>query len=244
MKKAIKFISLILCLILFTISFTGCKALDTKRKNQAFWNNKKQTEILLDGKIYKKLPACEYLSPSYIARQDGMHVTKKDVPVLLAGLLSGGYSYSIDKEKGLLFVNGSYFAREDCYKKYEDMINGYTLNKYATVTGAIVGNQAYEGAPVLFNRQEEELINAVLASKTEAPSIEREEEYSSQYMPLFLSDETLMFSKNIGEFRLYEKQNKIQYFDGEKYFTVADEYFEALKEMIIKYREKPADKLP
>lgn len=98
MKKNVKRIFAFLLVLMQLVLLCGCDALDEMRQNQAFLNE--DGDILWNGSIYKKLPACAYLAPLY-GRDTVVYVTEDDVPVLLSSMFSKHRYYPSDDRRFL-----------------------------------------------------------------------------------------------------------------------------------------------
>lgn len=81
MKKNAKHLLILLLVLVQVFVLCGCASLDEMRENQAFLT--KDGDILWNGNVYKKLPACDYLEPEIDFETD-IYVTDPDVPVLLS----------------------------------------------------------------------------------------------------------------------------------------------------------------
>ena len=114
MKTVKKLICLLLCFII-CFSLCSCNFLDEMRKEQAFWGE--NDTIIYDGNVYKKLSQNQYFKPE-TDTEIYLHVTEKDVPVMLSEML--GDSGHISKNSLFIKVdNNSY-----------DEYNGYYYNEY------------------------------------------------------------------------------------------------------------------
>lgn len=233
MKKTIKFTALILCVVAVATLFCGCNSLDTRKKNQAFWNNKSRTEIILDGKIYKKLNANDYFSPETNS-ETGMFVTEKDVPVLLAGGFAFGDKYFVDENKELLCVNNVWYAESDVYEKYEKLMKNCTLDCLATMI-AVKGEDGnyYTDKLTILTDEESDTIREAVSAAVDAAM--PEDDYIQDNMDIFLTDKNLMFSKQEYCLYYYEKSNTLQVLKEDKYFNITPEYCDKVRSIMKKY---------
>lgn len=87
MKKILKISALTLAVIMMCLSFSGCAELDLMREEQCFWTNEDNIDsiTLSNEEVYLKLDdevADNLYYPGYSFNP--IHVTEKDVPVLLS----------------------------------------------------------------------------------------------------------------------------------------------------------------
>lgn len=237
MKKTVKNLLCIALVFCFALSVTGCKSLDTKKSNQAFWNNKEKTEIVLNGKIYQQLPVCEYFSPDVISDK-ATYVTDKDVPVLLAPEFSNG-SYMINKEKDIIMLNsGTGYARADKYDQYKKLIKNYKLDHFATNVTYVGSNNEGHHRLCLFSDEEAKTIADALAASTKTPPSQSYEEYGGAcdlYLDVCMADESLMFSKYLTSFNLSIKDNVIYFYLDDVSYYIDPAYTDAIASIMAKY---------
>lgn len=124
MKKSLKRGLALLLVLIQILLLCGCKALDTMRANQAFYDE--DGNILWNGSVYKPLPACEYLQPD-LDHEIQICVTEKDVPVLLSDIMAERWLYPTEDEVLLLgsgyhWIEGRNYCREDKFQELSDRI--------------------------------------------------------------------------------------------------------------------------
>lgn len=127
MKSYIRLLSIFTVLLLLCVSLTGCDALDEARAAQGFW---RESDILLNGNLYKPAPSGEYLYPEFDRFESYIHVTADDVPVLLS--IFGDLYYISDNH---LFLEdekiGTLYCRADVYEEIADkLVNGFEPKAY------------------------------------------------------------------------------------------------------------------
>ncbi|MBO5019994.1 MAG: hypothetical protein J6D52_04945 [Clostridia bacterium] len=110
MKKTIRFLCILLTLVVFCLSFSGCATIDKMRKEQAFWG-KNNTVIYMD-KEYKLLPSSEYLYPQYNEYKI-VSVTDSDVPVLLCFIF--GEQFDLSDDEKFIYRGVSSSGPDSCY---------------------------------------------------------------------------------------------------------------------------------
>lgn len=163
MKKSVRIVSLVISLVLIVCSLVGCVDLNEMRELQCFYNEDGSIEY--NGNIYKALPYCKDLSPT---KSKNIHVTEKDVPVLLSEMYGNLCYVSND---GLFIMDYTYGYGENtfCYcreDKYDEILarieKGAALNGYCYVyyDYTIEQERVYE-----FSQREIDAINETLASE-------------------------------------------------------------------------------
>lgn len=106
MKKYVKIIALVLSVFTFCTILCSCDALDEMRDKQAFWQ--KDGSILYNGNTYVKLPVYKELNYKAYDHESYIHITEKDVPVLLSSEF-GSYR-NITKDGVVIDGNGELYA--------------------------------------------------------------------------------------------------------------------------------------
>ena len=139
MKKALKFISFALVVIMIVSLFCGCDELDKMRKNVASITS--AGDIKIGDDIYKRLPDTDELVINYGESLKYIYVADKEIPLLLVSMM--GDSYILDKNNILLegdtIENYDYdsdskipiYCRSDYYEQIKNEIeNGFVTSKY------------------------------------------------------------------------------------------------------------------
>ena len=116
MKKTVKILSLILCLLTLSSLLCSCNFLDEKREKHIIYENDERTEVMLNGKKYKLLPGFddELIFLSETAYTYDCFMTASDVPVLLASFFGERVSISEDKN----FIHGGWSVSEADGREY------------------------------------------------------------------------------------------------------------------------------
>ncbi|MBQ9860468.1 MAG: hypothetical protein IJO76_07345 [Clostridia bacterium] len=140
MKRTKRIIALLLAVVL-CLPFTGCRALDTMRQEQAF--RQEDGSILWSGAVYRPLSNYGDLNFPWEADIPTVCVTKPDVPVLLSNILGDSMEVYHDGLflKGETFhydVDSGVYCRADRYEEmvsriaagYETEIISYDYEKY------------------------------------------------------------------------------------------------------------------
>lgn len=122
MKKNFRRIFVLFLAAMLIFVLCGCDALDEMRQNQAYFDA--DGNILWNGSVYKKLPACEHLFP-LIDYNTSVFVTEAGVPVLLSGILSlsdcsPSYDGSLLEEYD--FGENVYYCEASAYEQLRDRI--------------------------------------------------------------------------------------------------------------------------
>lgn len=127
LKKNLKQILALALVLLQLFVLCGCKALDTMRANQAYYDA--DGNIFWNGSVYKPLPACDDLMPD-IDHGTTVCITEADVPVLLSATFTLE-KLTPSKDKVILlgegyWAEGRNYCREDKYQQICERIkNGF-----------------------------------------------------------------------------------------------------------------------
>ncbi|MBR2151978.1 MAG: hypothetical protein IJ944_01660 [Clostridia bacterium] len=132
MKKYAKIIALILSVVTLCTILCSCDALDDMKAKQGFWQE--DGTILYNGNTYLKLP--EYAELNYdsenVANIDYIHVTEKDVPVILSQQF-GSYR-NVTKDNVIIYGNGEMHALAGKYAQIEKEMQKAIRGEYEVFT--------------------------------------------------------------------------------------------------------------
>ncbi len=130
MKKYIKIIALILSVFTLCTILCSCDAIDEMRDKQAFWQ--KDGSILYNGNTYVKLPLYTEVNSKDFGYDSYIHVTEKNVPVLLSSEF-GSYR-NITKDGVVIDGNGELYALAGKYAQVLKEAEKATRGEYNVFT--------------------------------------------------------------------------------------------------------------
>ena len=223
MKKYSKLISLILIVVVLCTILCSCDALDEMRSKQAFWQE--DGTILYNENTYLKLP--EYVELNYdstnVANIDYVHVTEKDVPVLIADQF-GSYR-NITKDNAIIYGNGEMYALAGKYAQIENEMQKALDGEYNVFT-AIYYNG--DGTDSSYNCTAEEI--SAIKDITSQNSYDVEINWDdAEEIPITCCTESGYFGYYFGS---------IVRFDGGKYVVTKNLEYEGNSNFLVpeKYR--------
>ena len=196
-KKFFNAVMTVLLTFSICLCLCSCSELDRLRERRAEWGDELQTVVNYRGEEYKLLPVCNDLVID--EGEERLHITTEEVPLLL-GESKGNYArLSVD---GKLIVSGYWsdvdggdkvYARSDVYDELCEAIKNYELDFLCIKYGYWDGEkQEYISGYKLLSDEAIDVINAAAEAEGEVIS-EFEISYSSQFYPVYFSDETMRF---------------------------------------------------
>ncbi|MBQ9930311.1 MAG: hypothetical protein IJO72_05995 [Oscillospiraceae bacterium] len=130
MKKARRILCLMAVLAL-CLSLCGCSMLEDVRASRAVYT--KDGEIELNGALYKLLPQCEELTPTF-SEYTELYAVESEVPLLLTSMMGDYLDISDDGVflSNYMDVGTVYYCRSDAYDAvYDRIVNGYEADTCA-----------------------------------------------------------------------------------------------------------------
>lgn len=228
-NRILKLLSLILCLGMI-FALCGCSTLDKMKASTGYYQDK--NTVLFDGKTYKLVPYCKYLS-AWNAKS--IHLAQKDVPLLIANISSGG-NY-VNENKTAIFGNWKHeeqeiFVRIDLYKDIVERIE--SENFFDTLAYTYYGRGvAYENLENL-NPEDAGTLNNIILESANSP-IDAIPDESVYYANIKSASNDQLFTKELGSFyALYDENGPTSFSysslngDNEVYYSVPQNYTETL----------------
>lgn len=252
MRKFIKVISLVLCLVLFGVFLGGCSYIDELRKSHAIISDDKSA-ITFRGQTYKKLPKTDkelYCTYNFFGNYftHDVTITDADVPVLLKNQFnySGGYDLSKDIfcifNIDVDFINANenkYYCNEADYDRYVEALQNGVLDhigfEYETWDSNADYYYVLEPANSVLN---EEILGIIENPETMTEEVFEEANksmsYDTLYGNLFKCDETGSVVECLSGFDIWKStsDNKayIINYDLETAALLSDKAAKALKD--------------
>ncbi len=228
-NKALKLLSLILCLGMI-FALCGCSTLDKMKASTGYYQDK--NTVLFDGKTYKLVPYCKYLS-AWNAKN--IQLAQKDVPLLIANISSG--RNSVNENKTAIFGDWKHdeqeiFVRIDLYKDVVSRIESEDF--FDTLAYTYYGRgDAYENLENLNFEDAGTLNNIILESANS--TIDAIPAESVYYVNIKSASNDQLFIKELGTFyALYDENGPTAFsyssYDGEteKFYSVPASYNDTL----------------
>lgn len=242
MKRFLKLSSLLICISLIFMLFTGCDAIKTMRENQGYFTEK---GIELNGKIYIPFAVeTPYFSPPE-DEERYISATANDVPVLLSSIL--GKTFSLSKDGAILIG--------DFYDDGKDSVEYYILEeKYDEITAKIQNGFVISGFEyqlydwwndndIIYNFTDVEIKAVISVLSTEPQlltgpvSVEYDEEiYITAYSAdRYFKNENYTICVYKGAYYILEYDEE---FNPTKLYAVPTELSGVFKEIVDSYVEK------
>lgn len=225
MKKAIKITLLVLALVCTVTAFTGCSDIDDLRAHRMDWSDSKHTAIEFNGKTYKKLPDSEYFDINTVYDYN-YFVCNKDVPLLLARGNILGTSTFVTEDKTIINVNGDYYALEDKYEYYKDIIENCEFDRYCAYVGKFDKDGNYYSELKVFDEKLSARLDAAIEAKIEENIPENTSCYTDM---IYRCDSTGLMTSDWIELYCCEEAKSAYINFENKYFRLPDEYYDDIK---------------
>lgn len=204
----------------------GCDALDEMRHNQAYYDA--DGNILWNGSVYKKLPACDYLVPQ-TDYDTTVFVTEADVPVLLSGVLSLSDYYPSNDSVFLQDDNyEGYYCEESVFEQVRDRILAPFTPDIICYSYDVYNEDAYDFETKYYTLTQEQAAAVAYVVENTEPTVIQEGMYLDCQWSVYLDEcsEDMVLRKNTMDISCSGNTYYVhQYTDnGMQLFTVPEDY--------------------
>lgn len=237
--KKVKRISALLLAALLIFVLCGCDALDEMRHNQAFFDT--DGNILWNGSVYRKLPACDYFVPQ-TNYETTVSVTEDDVPVLLSDMLSLSSYYPSDDGMFLRECDSEvYYCEESVFEKIQNQILAPFVPDILCYSYDVFDEDFYDFETKYYTLTQEQAAAVAYVVENTEPTTMQEGMYldNDWLVYLYACSQDMLFQNNTMDISVCGSTYYVhQYTDnGTLLFTVPEDYNAVFAEIVAVYLE-------